>query len=137
MQAVKVCLLGENWRDATVYDRTTTAVRDVSTALPSFRTPRRSNGTCSTPAKFTALRLCARFDQVACAEWRKTLRWMLGIPDWDTGPIHEQVSVFYFATLFTDGNFPPHTDSEYFCQTKSIPGTLVQFPRGSRRRCIE
>lgn len=28
--------------------------------------------------------------KVACAEWRKTLRWMLGIPDWDTGPIHEQ-----------------------------------------------
>ncbi|CAN0075499.1 unnamed protein product [Scytosiphon promiscuus] len=28
--------------------------------------------------------------KVACAEWRKTLRWMLGIPDWDTGPIHDQ-----------------------------------------------
>ncbi|CAM9731034.1 unnamed protein product, partial [Discosporangium mesarthrocarpum] len=27
--------------------------------------------------------------KVACAEWRKTMRWMLGIPDWDTGPIHE------------------------------------------------
>ncbi|CAM9875870.1 unnamed protein product [Ectocarpus sp. 4 AP-2014] len=28
--------------------------------------------------------------KVACAEWRKTLRWMLGIPNWDTGPIHDQ-----------------------------------------------
>ena len=32
--------------------------------------------------------------QVACAEWRKTLRWMLGVPNWDTGPIHEQVTGF-------------------------------------------
>ncbi|CAM9460487.1 unnamed protein product [Choristocarpus tenellus] len=28
--------------------------------------------------------------KVACSEWRKAMRWMLGIPGWDSGPIHEQ-----------------------------------------------